>query len=120
MIWGASHAYLCRFGVTRWVLQPGLAFADVLRRSWRTAEPLSDTDPAKVAPAMALFLLVGLILVLLGLLGGFILVRFARRYRNSLNRQRAAPTSSEDVWAMHKLPDYDDDQEPGSNGQEKG
>lgn len=66
---------------------------------------------------MGLVVLVGLILVLLFFLGSFVLARSARRYRQFCERRRAVPTSSEDVWSMHKLPD-DWDSEPDPNDQQ--
>ncbi|MGB2987914.1 MAG: hypothetical protein WBE26_18755 [Phycisphaerae bacterium] len=61
-------------------------------------------DRAKIVRALPLFLLVALLLVLVFLLGSYVLVRATRRYRQSVNRRRAAPSPIEDVWAMHKLP----------------
>ena len=69
--------------------------------------PGAMTDPlaesSRFVAAWSLFLLVGLILVLVVLLGSFILVRSSRRRRAALDHKYAPPTASEDVWAMHQL-----------------
>jgi len=62
-----------------------------------------SVDPA--VPALALLLLVMLFLALVVFVGSYVLVRAVRRFRGNLRRQRPAPTASEDVWAMHRLPE---------------
>ena len=80
------------------------------RISRATAEPPSPAlsqvtvSPEQAAPALALVLLVVFLVVLAFLIGGWIIVRSARRRRALTTRERTAPTPSEDVWAMHKLP----------------
>jgi hypothetical protein len=68
-------------------------------------------EPTRFVAAWSLFLLVGLILVLVVLLGSFILVRAGRRRRAALDHKPAPPTASEDVWAMHRLDDDWDEPE---------
>ncbi len=81
-----------------------------------TAEPPASAlsqvavSPEHAAPALALVLLVVFVVVLVFLIGGWIIVRSARRRQALTTRKRAAPTPSEDVWAMHKLPEDDDAQ----------
>lgn len=65
----------------------------------------ADIDPTLVARAMSLFLLSGLLLVCLFLSATFVLVRGMRRVQRSLWRRPRTPTVSDDVWAMHKLPE---------------
>ncbi len=81
--------------------------------------PPMMTDPfaesSRFVAAWSLFLLVGLILVLVVLLGSFILVRSGRRWRAALDHKPAPPTASEDVWAMHKLSDDWDEPEVTPN-----
>ena len=72
-----------------------------------------DADPAKVAPALALVLLIGFLLALVFLLSTYVLVRSMRRYRTAAGRRRRAPTPSDDVWAMSKLPDDADTDDRG-------
>ncbi len=62
-------------------------------------------DLAKLASALSVFLLTGLLLALVFLLASYVLVRALRRIRRSIDWRRAAPTAVEDVWAMHKLPE---------------
>jgi len=40
------------------------------------------------------------------------IVVFSRRFRRWLGREETKPTSSEDVWAMHKAPENPPDLEP--------
>lgn len=58
---------------------------------------------AQAVQASPYVLMVGFLLVLLFLGGSFIIVRSARRFRESVLRKKPAPTESDDVWAMHKL-----------------
>lgn len=100
------------------VLSFGLAASAVgwLPLSRASAEPPAPAvsqvavSPQQAAPALALVLLVVFVLVLVFLIGGWVIVRSARRRQAFTTRKRAAPTSSEDVWAMHKLPADDDAQ----------
>jgi heme/copper-type cytochrome/quinol oxidase subunit 2 len=62
-------------------------------------------EPGKVAGALSLFVLVGIVLLLVFLMGAFVLVWTARRRRALAGRHLSAPTPADDVWAMHKLPD---------------
>ncbi len=64
------------------------------------------------AGALSLFLLVGVVLGLVFLLGSIVLVRNAGRQRAASKQQRSPPTSADDVWAMHKPPEEDDREEP--------
>jgi hypothetical protein len=38
----------------------------------------------------------------------WVIIRFSKRYRSYLLRERPPPTPSEDVWRMHRLPDDED------------
>lgn len=69
------------------------------------AMPKEDVDPAKVVPALALVLLVGFVLAMLFLLSTYVLVRSMRRQRAAASRRRRAPTPTDDVWSMSRLPD---------------
>ncbi len=83
------------------------------RRTVLSAYPFGAAGmPSPAAGAVSLFVLVSVILVLVFLLGTFVLVRNARRRRATAERQPPAPTSADDVWAMHKLPEEDDRAEP--------
>ena len=79
--------------------------ASTLRQDADTAAP----DPAKAVRIAPVVLWVGLLLVLLFFFGSYVLIRASRRYRASAARQRATPSPSEDVWAMHKLKDRPED-----------
>ncbi len=54
-------------------------------------------------------LLAGFLLMLLFLGGSFVIVRATRRYLAATLRRRGAPTVSDDVWLMHKLPNESDE-----------
>jgi len=75
------------------------------------ADGSEDADRrAEAAQALPLALAVSLVLVLLVLFGSYALVRAARRHRAALERRRAAPTDTTDVWAMHRLPEGAEDE----------
>ncbi len=67
------------------------------------------TNREAVVRAMPLWLVVTLLLVLAFLFGSSAIFRASRRYHQTLDRRRAPPTASDDVWSMHKLPDESDD-----------
>lgn len=98
-----------------WIFRESVpAKAQVIVRTQRASGgDLSDSDAADVraeaAQALPLALMVSLILALLVLFGSYALVRAARRHRASLERQRAAPSDTTDIWAMHKLPEGAED-----------
>lgn len=65
-------------------------------------------------------LIVGVFMIFV--LGGFILVRGSRRYRERLRRRPPPPTPSNDIWKMHRLPDDADpepDDLPADNGSQE-
>lgn len=79
-------------------------------------DPLAESS--RFVAAWSLFLLVGLLFVLVVLLGSFILVRSARRWRAALDHKPAPPTASEDVWVMYRLSDDWDEPEVASDDSE--
>ncbi len=76
------------------------------------AQNVAAPNPETVLAARLspLVLLVGSLLVLLVLFGSYALIRAARRYRTLAGRKRPAPTPSDDVWAMNKLRNHDDEE----------
>ena len=70
-----------------------------------------DGVRTEVVSLLPQVLMYSLILALVVLFGGYALVRAARRYREGTDRKRAAPTASLDVWAMHKVPESDRDED---------
>ena len=79
-------------------------------------EAITQNVPAPSPNTVRAFLLsplviiVGLMLVLLVLFGSHALIRAARRYRALADRKRPPPTPADDVWAMNKLRNRDDDE----------
>jgi flagellar biosynthesis/type III secretory pathway M-ring protein FliF/YscJ len=76
------------------------------------AQPLVPSTQAALAPPpavkaqamrQALFWLV--VLVLVFLVSSMAFLRWSRHFRRSILRKPHSPTPSEDVWAMHKLPE---------------
>ena len=67
-------------------------------------------DTIRAVRLSPLVLLVGLLLVLLALFGSHALIRAARRYRALAARKRPPPTPADDVWAMNKLRNRDDEE----------
>ena len=51
-----------------------------------------------------LFLMVFFVLILAFFVGSYVVVRMIRRYRDTVLRNRAAPTDAQDVWRMHRPP----------------
>jgi len=72
--------------------------------------PAPSPDAIRAARLSPLVLLVGLLLVLLVLFGSHALIRAARRYRALANRKRPPPTAADDVWAMNKLRNREDEE----------
>ncbi len=75
------------------------------------AQPPRAPNPESVRAFLLspLVFIVGLLLVLLVLFGSHVLIRAARRYR-ALDARKRTPTPSEDVWAMNKLRNHDEDE----------
>jgi len=84
------------------VIAPTTGGVSVVRNTHRD-------DRIEAARALPLLLLVVLAVVMTLLVGGFVIVRAMRRHRIYLGHQRPPPTDSSDVWSMHRVPDYDDD-----------
>lgn len=67
----------------------------------------SNTSDMTAARGLILLLPVVVLLLLVWLVASHMITR-ARQRREQDDRVRTAPTNSEDVWAMHKLPDDED------------
>ena len=67
----------------------------------------SKTFDMTAARGLILLLPVVVLLLLVWLVASHMITR-ARQRREQDDRARTAPTNSEDVWAMHKLPDDED------------
>jgi len=72
--------------------------------------PAPSPDTIRAIRLSPLVLLVGLLLVLLVLFGSHALIRAVRRYLALADRKRPPPTAADDVWAMNKLRNRDDEQ----------
>lgn len=73
----------------------------------RSSEVDEDSEKAaRMAPEM---LIGGIVIVVVFLVGSLVFVRASRRYRKSLKRRPGEPTDTTDVWAMHKLKEFPDD-----------
>lgn len=96
------------FAWANWIYRTSTAHEESAAVRVEAGERLPPST--KVVRSLPLFLLVGLLLVLVFLVGSYVIVRSGRRYRAMMGRQRAAPSSMEDVWAMHQAPqDSEDD-----------
>ena len=67
----------------------------------------SKTSEMTAARGLILLLPVVVLLLVVWLVASHMITR-ARQHREQNDRTRTAPTNSEDVWAMHKLPDDED------------
>lgn len=65
----------------------------------------SPIPPAVKARAIRQMLFWLIVLVLVFMVSTMAFLRWSRHYRRSLLRKPKEPTPSEDVWAMHKLPE---------------
>lgn len=54
----------------------------------------------------------GIVLLIIFLISAGVIIRFSLRYRKYLLSGKSAPTPTEDVWKMHKVP-KDELDEPG-------
>ena len=71
-----------------------------------------DETRESAVRALPRLLLVSSLLVIVVLFGCYAVIRFARRYKELVDRSRTKPTPSESVWEMHRLPDsWKDDSE---------
>ncbi|HON65166.1 MAG TPA: hypothetical protein PLS23_01620, partial [Phycisphaerae bacterium] len=75
--------------------------------SWSgtTSRPVSPVSPEVKARAIWQLLFWLLILTFIFLVSTTAFLRWSRHFRRSLLRKPHEPTPSEDVWAMHKLPE---------------
>ncbi|MFQ5591151.1 MAG: hypothetical protein ACE5HE_08320 [Phycisphaerae bacterium] len=77
--------------------------------STQAAAPDAQRDRAiKVLPQVLAY---AAVIVLVALFGGYALLRASRRYREAAGRDRSTPSAVQDVWAMHKTPPYEQDEE---------
>jgi len=83
--------------------------ADCAAGRWMDLSTLIAQSISPAGYMKAVLLIIGLFMVFV--LGGFILIRGSRRYRERLLHRRPPPTPSNDIWKMHRLPD-DVDIEP--------
>ena len=71
---------------------------------------------AKLASAIALAVLAGMIVLLVFLVASYALIRSARRFRQAAEKNPPAPTPSDDLWLQHKLPeDWEDEDDDGED-----
>jgi hypothetical protein len=61
------------------------------------------------ARAATPLLAVGFLLVLVFLVGTYVLVRSSRRFLEGTRRERASPTSTPDIWSMHRAPEFQEE-----------
>ncbi len=64
------------------------------------------------APALLAVLMIAFVLFLAVLIGSFVLIRFFRRRRESINQATQKNKSEHvDAWLLHKLPEAQDEDE---------
>lgn len=71
--------------------------------------PAPNPDSMRAFLLSPLVIIIGLLLVLMVLFGSHVFIRAARRYR-ALDDRKRAPTPADDVWAMNKLRNHDEDE----------
>ena len=125
MIFGNSESEQHRIKLGILFLALGVVLMLWAWGSWvyRASQPAEGEQPVAASPApeeggarpveaarrASLFLLAGFLMVLAFLVGSYLLVRSGRRLRERLAVEPAAPTTAEDVWAMHKRKSYEDE-----------
>lgn len=60
------------------------------------------------------------VLLIVFVVAAGVIVRFSERFKALIIRGRSKPTPTEDVWLMHKTPEYGEDSEPGGDGRDAG
>jgi len=85
--------------------------------------PVATSRPADLAhdPRMVLWrqtFFWAVVLFIVFVVAILAILRFTTRFRSYVLRNASSPTSSEDVWAMHKMPEKFefDDEGPGGEG----
>jgi len=92
------------------LLLAGVAMVLQHQNTLHTPQAKSVTSQApeaklRVAQILKESLFALLVLVIIFGTGTFAFLRWSRRFRQRLLRRPRPPTPSEDVWAMHRLPD---------------
>lgn len=96
------------------VLSPLLARADAVAQQSSApsttvaAQPTATSDQRALklrAKRLAQYVVYIVLILLVFLTGTIAIVRFSRRYNRYLLNTPATPTQSEDVWAMHRVPE---------------
>lgn len=71
-------------------------------------EKLVPPDPNDILPNIQLGMVIcGICLLLILVLSVFAFVRVSRKYRDHVLKPTPTPTQTSDVWQMHKVPEYD-------------
>lgn len=86
-----------------------LAHRDALENAETDQE--AGAQGARAARTLPFFLLTALVIVLVFSVGGYVLLRVARRHRAAIERKRPPPSDTRDLWTMHKLPAEVEDEE---------
>lgn len=102
------------FGWASWMYRTAATQTPVL--AVKRVEATRPLDAAEQVIVLTRWLAVGLGLVLIALFGSYVITRAVRRHRASLRRQPMAPTNSQDVWAMHRIPGDREDAERREEG----
>ena len=76
-----------------------------------TSRPSLRDDPRAIRWRRTIFW--SAIVIFIGLVGSVAIVRFSRRYAAYLKDGPPAPTASDDVWSMHRLPPEATDDDVG-------
>lgn len=71
--------------------------------------PGLSSKNVKATSATAMMFLLALALLMLFIMGSYILIRGSRRYQQWVGQKRSSSTPSEDLWAIHRTPALDDE-----------
>lgn len=84
--------------------------------------PHAVEEPGSLALAHAIQRALFLLILLVGVfaVASYAFIRWSRRYRQWLLRTPPPATPDEDVWAMHRLPDEEDEDQTDATRPEEG
>lgn len=114
MAYGAEDAYRRRLALAFILVGVGLIavgwglVTDHQQRMEEAAVSRTASDPdrsTRLVAAIQHLTFALIMIVVIFAVGILALRRWSRRFRESLLRRPSSPTSSEDVWSMHRLPE---------------
>ena len=98
--------------VATWSLMIDLTRPATLDEGVATSQPTPSPERVRDARQMRAVLFYVMVLAGVFLVGSFAFLRWSKRFRRVILQKPHDPSPDDDVWAMHRLPDDDDDESP--------